>query len=210
MVLCVSLADVLAHVNQFHAETDASPQVVIMVFRSCYLDQREELELEHYVHQQLQHKCFEGDRNDLRSTPVHRLPRNIVAGLYNSTLNVQWGQDAWIDTYSADRKICFLRDTLSETKHRELRNDLFVLGWTVTPGLFDVTMRVLSLGTLRPALVAEAVKMNARFQPFLKSYRRAMRQSVNVVFFDCFTSKLGQLVNELAQPSFTTNNSTVS
>lgn len=210
MVLCVPLADVLAQINQFHAETSANPQVVIMVFRSYYLEQREELELERYVHHQLQHKCFEGDRNDLRNIPVHCLPRNIVAGLCNSRLSVEWGQDAWIDTYSADTKICFLRDTLSMTKHRELRNDLFVLGWTVTPSVVDVTMRVLSLGTLRPAVIVEAVKMNARFQPFLETYRHAMRQCVNVIFFDCFTSRLAQLVNELAQSSSMACDSTVS
>lgn len=209
MVLCVPLADVIHQINRFHAETDDDPQVVVSVFRPHLLDANEREELSNFVFTSLEHPCFDGDGDDLRTIPMRLLQRNVVAGLTGSQLTVGWGRDAWLNTNSSDRKICFLKDTVAVTKHREVRNDLFVLGWTVTPSVMDVTVRILSIGTMRPSVRTEAAKMNARFDHFLKDHKLSMRQRVNVVFFDCFTAKLAQQVKDITMESPDTDDSTV-
>lgn len=200
MVLCAPLQEILAQINEFHNETEGHHGcTVVSVFRSQLLTADEEDELAQFVAAQLQHPVYDGDRNELRDIPYICLPRNVVAGLKSCKLDVAWGRDAWIDTYSADKKIAFLRRTLAVTKHRGMRNDLFVLGWTVTPSVWDVTFRVLSLGSLRPAVIAEASKMNERFSEFLNAEGEELGLRANVVFFDCFSETHAQMIAKLNQ-----------
>lgn len=211
MVLCVPLADVIKQINAFHDETAADRCVtVVTVFRAYLLDDTEEEQLADFVATELKHPRFEGSSDDLRRVSLNDLPRNVVAGLRDSRLDVAWGQDAWLDTYSAEKKIGFLRRTLGLTKHRNLRNDLFVLGWTVTPSVLDITFRVASLGLLRPAVKVEAVKMNEKFTAFFDAYRDTLQERVNVIFFDCFSAKHTQLVRSLNGAATDTDDSTVS
>lgn len=211
MVLCVPLADVIQQINAFHDETASYRCVtVVTVFRSYLLDDAEEKQLADFVISQLNHPYFKGSNDQLRRVSLNELPRNVIAGLHGYRLDVPWGQDAWLDTYSADKKISFLRRTLATTKHRNLRDDLFILGWTVTPSVMDITFRVLSLGLLRPAVKTEAVKMNERFAEFFDLFRDSMQERVNVVFFDCFSAKHAQIVRTLNGASTDTDDSTVS
>ncbi|CDF39551.1 unnamed protein product [Chondrus crispus] len=198
MVLCVPLADVIRQINQFHDETAAHTCVtVVTVFRAYLLDEEEERQLADYVLAELRHPYFRGSSDDLRTVPLSDLPRNVIAGLRGYRLDVAWGQDPWLDTNSADEKIAFLSRTLAATKPHPLRNNLFVLGWTVTPSVLDIAFRVLSLGTLSPGVKQEAVKMNRRFSPFLNDHTQHMSERVNVIFFDCFEAPHAEIVRSL-------------
>ncbi|CAN8074549.1 unnamed protein product [Agarophyton chilense] len=196
MVLCVPLVDILRQINCFHQHTD-SAHTVIIVFRAQFLHPSEEIQLAHFVRHTLKHTIFDGCEAQLRKVPFSELPPNVIAGLCGMPLSVEWGRDAWIDTYSCDRKISFLQSVLQAYKSRFCRNDLFVLGWTVTPSVWDVTIRVLSLGYFRPSVKSEAANMNARFDEFMNANSLALRQRCNVIFFDCFSRKLGTMVNSL-------------
>ncbi|KAI0566094.1 PLC-like phosphodiesterase TIM beta/alpha-barrel [Gracilaria domingensis] len=196
MVLCVPLIDILQQINSFHHETDAA-HTVITVFRAQFLHPSEEIQLTQFVRQTLQHHVYEGTASQLRHVSLCDLPPNVVAGLRGMSLPVEWGRDAWIDTYSCDRKIAFIQSVLLAFESRYDRDDLFVLGWTVTPSVWDVTLRVLSFGYCRPSVKAEAANMNARFKTFANTYPLALQQRCNVIFFDCFSHKLGSMVNSL-------------
>lgn len=197
MVLCVPLSHVIHQINEFHHENGLNKVTVVTVFRAYLLDESEHRALDAFTLSAFKHPVFDGHANELRTTPVRDLPHNLVAGLYSSILPVSWGQDAWLDTYSAYKKIPFLTKTLSATAHREMRDELFVLGWTVTPSVVDVTLRVLSLGFCRPAVKTEALKMNDRFAQFFQAYRDSIQERVNVVFFDCFDATHAVVVNSL-------------
>lgn len=210
MVLCVPLADIIQQINSFHHETAANPVTVVTVFRSQQLASDEEQQLSDFVYHHINHPVFEGDADRLRVTPLVQLPQNVIAGLCDSHLSVQWGRDPWLDTYSSDKKISFLHRILTSFDHKGLRNNLLVLGWTVTPQTSDITMRVLSFGLLRPGVTDEAAKMNARFRPFLKDSRDVLRERANVIFFDCFSSRLAAMVNTLNVTYSDTEDSAVS
>lgn len=198
MVLCVPLEEIIDQINQYHDQTTGpAATTVVTVFRSQLLEANEDEQLASFVRNRIKHSVFEGDRDDLRDVPYASLPRNVIAGLRGAKLNVDWGKDPWLDTYSADKKIAFLRETLVATKHRDLRNDLLVLGWTVTPSVWDITFRVISLGLLRPSVTEEAVKMNARFKDFYAKFRAELAQRTNVIFFDSFDGKLSRMVEQL-------------
>lgn len=196
MVLCVPLIHILHQINRFHHYTN-SAHTIVTVFRSQCLDHAEKIQLTHFVRQTLKHPIFDGHAAELRSIPISYLPPNVLAGLSDMPLPVAWGRDAWINTYSSDNKIAFLLSVLRSCKPRHQRDNLFVLGWTVTPSIWDVTFRVLSLGFCRPAVKTEATKMNARFESFFDSFRYALRERCNVIFFDCYTAKHGHLVSSL-------------
>lgn len=205
MVLCVPLLQIIDQLNAFHA---AHPRTtVVTVVRTYNLTLVEEAELAAVFLPALAQPVFRGDAAALRRTPLDDLPANVVAGLLGMPLPVEWGKDAWMDTYSADRKITFLHNVLRTVALRSSREELFVLGWTVTASVLDITVRVLSLGFCRPAVTAEAAKMNERFPLFFDQHRDTLQQKTNVIFFDCFTPKLAAMVNRLNAPMDDTDDS---
>lgn len=210
MVLLVPLPDVIQQINQFHQQTAHNPVTIVTVFRPQQLQPDEEEELSSFVVSNLEHPFFQSDADVLRTTPVSSLPQNVIAGIQASVLPVSWGKDPWLDTYNSDKKIQFLSDTLQTATHRDVRNDLLVLGWTVTPQTADITWRVLSLGMLRPGVRTEAPKMNDRLPLFFKQHADALQQRTNVVFFDCFTSQHATLINTLNGAHSDTDDSALS
>ena len=196
LVLCVPLEQVISQINEFHQERDKifperGPDwaPVVIVVRTYFLDHDEELLLAEYIRHALQHPVYDACPHMLRRIPTAALPHNILAGVSGSRLPVDWGRDAWLDTYSAEKKIAFLEDTMEAAEVKEYRDSLFVLGWTVTPSVVDVTLSLLSGGWLRRAVRDEAQRVNARFPSFLKQNAEDIDSKCNVVFFDCFTEE---------------------
>lgn len=200
MVLCVPLAHVIDQINQFHRDTESTPVTVVSVFRDSSLTIEEQHQLTAFVYAQLQHPIFAGNADDLRRTPLSALPPNVVAGLPATSIDVAWGQDPWLDTYKAEEKIDFLQKTLTASAPRSPRNNLLVLGWTVTPHLYHIVMRVLTLGFVPPSVLTEAVKMNERFPNFLSKHDELLKTNANVIFFDAFTEQLAQSVQAINFP----------
>lgn len=217
--LCVPLEEVLAGVNAFHHEAAAWPALpggevdlpVVTVWRTFSLAEEERAELGEYVRLALVGGCFGGAPEDLRATPLAELPRNVVAGLpaVNARLPAAWGTDAWLDTFSAPRKLRFLAGVVRGAKDRGARDDLCVVGFTVTAHTLDVVVRIVSGGVLRPSLKTEALKMNKVLPSFLCSHEDALARKANVIFADFVTpdiiariDQLNALVDELQlQPS---------
>jgi hypothetical protein len=204
--LCVPLEDVLAEVNAFHDELAAAPGPagshdvpVVSVWRTFMLSDDEQRELGEYVGRTLRGGCFGGAAEDLRVTPVAHLPRNIAAGLpeVNDLLPDAFGHDAWISTLSPCRKIRFLCDLLRKTKARTMRDDLCVVGFTVTAHTVDVVLRIVSVGVFRPALKTEALKMNAILPSFLCANDAALACVANCIFADFLTPEMVERIVDL-------------
>lgn len=196
IVLCTPLQTVLDDINTFHSETTAAGNKtpIVMVFRNTLLSAAEEAALTQFICTRLWHDVYLGDAVRLRCTPVADLPHNIIAGLHGLKLGLDWGRDPWIDTYIATVKIEFLQNMLSSAMHRRLRNNLMVVGWTITPSIVDIVLRVVSFGTLRTPLLPKAVEFNAIFGSFCSSNFKALCSSANVIFFDAFTSDIANQV----------------
>lgn len=205
MAVCVPLDNILQQINQFHREVfqlkrssriahdsssdsiDDCDVPVVSVFRTFMLTEAEKRDLANQVRQKLVDDIFYGSAEELRATPLRCLPRNIVAGLPQvASLPPKFGHDAWLDTYNAARKITFLSNYIRNVKPRDARDDLVVVGWTVTPHVSDVVMRVASLGILRPAIRSEARKINSVFPAFLHTHLWRLTSVANVVFCDFF------------------------
>jgi hypothetical protein len=196
MAVCVPLEDVLHQVNTFHdlvaaatgdheAAADLFPIPVVSVIRPLDLDAAELEELALQVQSTLRGGIFSGSAKDLRLAALADLPRNVVAGLPSlSALPAEWGYDAFTDTYMAEVKIKFLLDYMAALKPRKTRDDISVIGWTVTPQLKDVVLRILTVGIRPRTLKSEALKVNARFPEFLKEHGQAVASVANVVFCD--------------------------
>lgn len=206
MVLCTPLAIILDQINQFHeyilARKPSSqpllPHVpVVSVFRASALTEGEHRALAAFVRGRLKHSIYAGDARSLRTTPLRKLPCNIVAGLHASLLDLSWGTDVWVDTYVADTKISFLKKTLHASVPRLARNSLLILGWTVTPSAVDIVLRVLTRGILRPSVLASATRLNLRFHHFANTHSKQLKLSTNVVFFDAFSVQLASKVLSL-------------
>lgn len=197
MVLCVPLRDILQQINCFHDETSDKPLVIVTVFRPNFLTNDEQVELADVVRAELKHDIFHGTASDLRRLPITQLPPNIVAGLHDFPLDIAWGKDPWLDTYSTERKINFLSGLVRETELRNNRDNLLVVGWTITPGLMDIVCRVFSLGLIRSSVLSEAEKMNALAEQFIETEAHAIRTTTNVIFFDGFSKHFAHLVNSL-------------
>jgi hypothetical protein len=202
MAICVPLDDVLDHINAFHATVAAEPRTakdrdefcdipVVACFRTFHLLEGERTRLAMHVRSRLRGGVFGGDAEELRTTPLRDLPRNIVAGLPElSGLPPRFGIDAWINTLKATTKIAFLVDYLRSLKPKTERNDLAVIGWTVTPHIMDVVCRIVTVGVARPSLRTEAAKINAVLPRFLTAQRRKLVQAANIVFLDFVTPEL--------------------
>lgn len=202
MVLCVPLSDVVAQINAFNgARRGARDAPVVLAVRAYALSPREHAALGAYLVRQLDGEVFVGDAATLGATPVKRLPACVLAGVPPSRLGAQWGADVWTNTYCARTKIAFLDSALDSAKVKRARDcaRLLVLGWTVTPNVVDVALRFVSWGVLRRTVMEEAVDMNCLFPKFAASRANALRDKVNVVFFDCFTEKEAQLLRSVAQ-----------
>lgn len=205
--LCVPLDEVLKHVNGFHAEVETWPRLprgvvdvpVVSVFRSFNLSEAERAELGRHVGRALVGGCFGGSAGDLRAAALGALPRNVVAGLpeVNADLPERWGHDAWLDTFSAPRKLRFLSGVVRGAKPRGARDDLCVVGFTVTAHTTDVVARIVSAGVLRPSLKAEALKMNDGLPGFLCSHEQALARAANVVFVDFVTPAMVERIDQL-------------
>lgn len=133
--------------------------------------------------------------------PIVDLPPFILAGVSPSRLSADWGTDVWTHTYCSSKKIAFLEESLAtanckpsapldeEEAIQSEQSKLLVLGWTVTPNVFDVALRFMSWGLLRRTVMEEALVMNALFGNFAATRASELRSKVNVVFFDCFTER---------------------
>lgn len=196
IVLCIPLIEILQQINRFHLLNNKK-DTVILVFRATLLSKEEEQQLSDYVTTNLQHDIYNKSADELRTTPLTNLPNNIVAGLPNYQLQLDWGEDAWIDTYDPVLKTDFLRKTLLSTPPRSHRNHLLVVGWTVTPSLLDIVLRVVSFGMARSPLLPQAVVFNSFFNRFLDRNRRQLLTTANVIFFDAFNADLARQVNTL-------------
>jgi len=71
---------------------------------------------------------------------------------------------------------------------------LFVLGWTVTPHPTDIALRIASVGRVRPSLITEASRFNARLSPFLADHGPTVGAVVHVLFFDFFSLSIAATV----------------
>lgn len=189
MVLCVPLASVIDQINLFHNQC-TTPIPIITVFRPTSLLPSERAELSKFVYARARHPVFQGTALGLRQTPVSSLPPNVFAGLQDSQLDISWGRDPWLDTFSENKKITFLSKILKAARGCATRNDLLVLGWTVTPSVLDIILRAGSFGLLRDSVLGAASKMNSRFTQFIVDQGRQMRDRANVIFFDGFTKQL--------------------
>jgi hypothetical protein len=143
--------------------------------------------------------CFAGAAGDLRATPLAELPRNVVAGLpeVNPLLPERWGHDAWINTFSAAKKLRFLSQLVRGVKPRGLSDGLCVVGFTVTAHTMDVVLRIVSAGVLRPALKTEALRMNTLLPAFLRSHEQALARGANVIFADFVTPTMVAHIDQL-------------
>lgn len=205
--LCMPLEVVLAEINRFHEEAASWPRLpageadlpVVSVFRTFLLSDDERTELGEYVRDALAGGLFAGAAEDLRAAPLEDLPRNIVAGLpaLNPLLPADWGTDAWLDTFSAPRKLRFLSGVVRGAKDRTARDALCVVGFTVTAHTMDVVARIVSGGVLRPSVKTQALKMNAVLPSFLCSHEEALARSANVIFADFVTPALIARIDQL-------------
>lgn len=196
MVLCVPLSDVIDQLNAFHDEQPETTPV-ISVFKHTALTPQEQVEVAKFVHERVKHRVYDGDATLLRQTPVSHLPHNVMAGLHGDSLDLSWGQDPWLDTFSANQKISFLTKLLEASPFRSARNNLLVLGWTVTPSVLDIVLRVASFGVLRPSVLGAATRMNNRFESFRSDQKHILCSSANVIFFDDFSKQLAAQVTSI-------------
>jgi hypothetical protein len=204
MAVCVPLEDILLQINSFHdlvaagdheATADQFPVPVVSVIRPLDLDAAEQEELALLVQSTLRGGIFSGSARDLRLATLADLPRNVVAGLPPlSALPAEWGYDAFTDTYMSDVKIKFLLDYMTPLKPRQTRDDISVIGWTVTPQLKDVVRRILTAGVRPRTLKSEALLMNARFPEFLKENGQIVASVANVVFCDFLDNTFANFV----------------
>ncbi|GAB0493600.1 hypothetical protein MMPV_004885 [Pyropia vietnamensis] len=76
---------------------------------------------------------------------------------------------------------------------------LFVLGWTVTPHATDIAMRIVSVGRVRPSLITEASRFNARLAPFLADHAPTVAAVVDVLFFDFFSPAIAAAIGRVRE-----------
>jgi hypothetical protein len=189
-------------VNPLPPLSEAFPIPVVSVFRLFGLDNDETAELADHLRRRLRGGIFCGSAKDLRTATLAELPANIVAGVPGlAHLPAQFGFDLWKNTYDADLKIDFLADYLSSETTRLSRDDLCVIGWTVTPQVTDVVLRLAGLTMFCRSLQLEAAKLNSRLPAFLKAYSQDVRSKANVIFCDFIDSAFANIIIDLSNGS---------
>lgn len=207
-VACVPLGDALADMAAFAAEAaaaapDGRPPTVVTVCRLLGggWDKAACAALAGRVEGALGAAAiYGGDARALRRVPFDDLPAWVVAGVPGLGAlpdGAAFGTDVWINTYSPEEKAAGLAAQVAGVAARAARDDLYVLGWTVTPQPRDIGLRLASAGWARPSLEREAERFNARFAAFAEEHGAALRERCNVVFFDFITPELAAAVRRL-------------
>lgn len=140
---------------------------------------------------------YEGDAKQLRDIAYVDLPSTVIVGvpgIGGIPIGEDWGADIWIDTYKPDRKTAGLKLQVSEAGCRKGRDNMYVLAWTITPQTSDIVGRILTLGFAKKGLEITAPTFNKSFEEFAKENDEEMKEKVNCVFFDFFTSDIAKAV----------------
>lgn len=204
-VACVPLAEVLADMRAFTAECremdGAVPTVVTVVrLEGPDWDAESKEELDSRFFELGKEDLYQGSAKGLRDVDFEALPPHLVAGvpgIGEFGRGQEFGTDVWINTYSAQEKKAGLQTQLGQIAPRGERDDLYALGWTVTPQPTDIAKRILSLGFARPSLRTEAENFNSLFKVFAEENKEQIRKRCNVVMFDFITKELSDMVLSL-------------
>lgn len=201
-VACVPLAEVLGDLRAFQGEDTI---VTVVRLEGPPWDMEATNALAARFFDSLGHdNIYQGSVAGLREVEYSALPAHVVAGvpgIGSFGKGQEFGTDVWINTYNADVKSAGLETQLKGIRVREERDDLCVLGWTVTPQPKDIVKRILTFGCARPSLETEAEKFNKRFKEFVAANGDEIRKKCNVVFFDFITSELSEAVVSLNKPA---------
>lgn len=209
---CIPLEKFFDDINRFHRENgtargDKKVAPVVTVVRTFRLTQNDLENLRDEFKVCLEHDHFTECANALRTTPIDQLPPNVVVGvpgLCQLDDYRMFAADDWIDTYCPKTKLEGLRRQVCLlARPRFQRNNLYILGFTVTPHFWDVFTRIVTFGFLRPSVKDSASVMNQHFRAFLNEHRSFMKERVNVIFFDFFTKAQAAFVQELNDPAET-------
>jgi hypothetical protein len=185
-------------INPSPPSSESFPIPVVSVFRLFGLDDDETAELADHLRRRLRGGIFSGTAKDLRTTTLAELPGNVIAGVPGlAHLPAQFGFDQWKNTYDADLKRDFLLDYISSEVPRVSRDDLCVIGWTVTPQVTDVVLRLAGLTMFCRSLQLEAAKMNNRLPAFLKAHGQAVGSKANVIFCDFIDAAFANIIMDL-------------
>jgi hypothetical protein len=167
-VACVPLGEALAGMRTFADEVAANGEVAPVVSVARLLGQGWDKEghkalAARFVEALGRENIYDGNVAGLKSTPYAKLPAHVVAGVPGlsglNDIGEQFGSDVWINTYNLDEKTAGLEKQVREIKPRTERNNLYVLGWTVTPQPTDIAKRIVSFGICRPSLETEAKRV---------------------------------------------------
>eukprot|EP00184_Porphyridium_aerugineum_P007007 CAMPEP_0184694966 /NCGR_PEP_ID=MMETSP0313-20130426/2747_1 /TAXON_ID=2792 /ORGANISM="Porphyridium aerugineum, Strain SAG 1380-2" /LENGTH=298 /DNA_ID=CAMNT_0027153335 /DNA_START=241 /DNA_END=1134 /DNA_ORIENTATION=- len=131
--------------NSSKLETPSYAQVptIISVIRPMNLSKEDIHELVDYLKSRLHYDIFDGSTEDLRKIPYNLLPPNLIVGVHGlgQIPKSQWATDDWIDTYSPTVKVPGLTAQVQAKKRRDERDDLYVVGFTITPQASDFAVK---------------------------------------------------------------------
>ncbi|KAK1864129.1 hypothetical protein I4F81_006679 [Pyropia yezoensis] len=184
---CVPLADIISQINAFHDQSPKRAHVILAV-RHFRLSPAEASALAAQLNTELTHPLFRGDADALAVTPLDELPVNVVAGVAGvSKLSAGWAVDDWINTYCGERKLAGLHGQLSSAVRQA----------SAESSLSYIAMRIVSVGRVRPSLITEASRFNARLAPFLADHAPTVAAVVDVLFFDFFSPAIAAAIGRV-------------